>query len=269
MFDAHLARWGLIADGEPIATHSSDLLPVRRDGLPAMLKIAREDEECWGWLALDYWGGDGAARVLAREGHALLLERAMGPLSLSRMVHVGRDDEASRILCAVAAKLHAPRARPRPAALITLDEWFAPLAPVARAQGGIIAAAAAVARSLLADPRDVVVLHGDLHHDNVLDAEGRGWIAVDPKRLLGERTFDFANLLRNPDVEPAVAPGRFERQLDVVTEAARVDRVRLLQWVIAFTGLSAAWYIADGETSGVDLAIAERASAELARMGPA
>ena len=267
MFDAHLARWDLIPDGDPIATHSSDLLPVRRSGLPAMLKVAREDEECWGWLALDYWDGDGAARVLAREGNALLLERAMGPLSLSRMVYDGRDDEASRILCAVAAKLHAPRPRARPAALIPLEEWFAPLPPIARAQGGVLAAAAATAHRLLADPRDVVVLHGDLHHDNVLDAEGRGWIAVDPKRLLGERGFDFANLLRNPDVEPALAPGRLERQLDVVAAAAQMDRARLLQWVLAFTGLSAAWYIVDGDTSTFDLAVAERALAELARTG--
>ena len=267
MFEAHLARWGLVADGEAIATRSSDLLPVRRGGLPAMLKVAREDEECWGWLALDYWDGDGAARVLARDGHALLLERAMGPLSLSRMVYDGHDDEASRILCMVAARLHAPRSRARPTALVTLDEWFAPLAPIARAQGGILATAAAAAHELLADPRDVVVLHGDLHHDNVLDAESRGWIAVDPKRLLGERAFDFANILRNPDSEPALAPGRFERQLDVVAAAAKVDRRRLLQWVLAFTGLSAAWYIVDGQTSTFDLAIAERASAELARTG--
>ena len=40
----HLARWDLVPDGEPITTPSSFLLPVRRNGVPAMLKIAREDE---------------------------------------------------------------------------------------------------------------------------------------------------------------------------------------------------------------------------------
>jgi streptomycin 6-kinase len=45
VFDHYLARWGLTPDGEPIATRSSDLLPVRRAALPAMLKIAREEEE--------------------------------------------------------------------------------------------------------------------------------------------------------------------------------------------------------------------------------
>ena len=44
MFDRYLKRWGLTRDGVPIVTHSSDLLPVRQDGRPAMLKIARAAE---------------------------------------------------------------------------------------------------------------------------------------------------------------------------------------------------------------------------------
>ncbi|MGB2682862.1 MAG: hypothetical protein WBE39_16290 [Candidatus Competibacter sp.] len=45
MFDNYLTRWGLERDGDPIATVSSRLLPVRRDGVRAILKIALEQEE--------------------------------------------------------------------------------------------------------------------------------------------------------------------------------------------------------------------------------
>lgn len=265
VFEHYLTRWNLIADGEPISTRNSDLQPVRRSGAPAVLKIARTDAERRGAQVMEYWDGQGAARVLERDDDALLLERAMGPLSLARMVHRGHDDEATRILCAVASRLHAPRARPLPVGLIALAQWFAPLAPVASAHGGVLAPAAAAARELLAAPRELVVLHGDLHHDNVLDAEARGWIAIDPRCLYGERGFDFANLLRNPDVAPALAPGRLARQVDVVAAAARLERRRLLQWVLAYAGLSAAWDIAEGETSAFDLDLAELAAAELAR----
>ncbi len=96
------------------------------------------------------------------------------------------------------------------------------------------------AQALLADPRDVVVLHGDIHHGNVLDGGERGWLAIDPKGLLGERTFDFVNILRNPDVATALAPGRFARQIEVLTAAASIERQRLLDWTLAFAGLSAA-----------------------------
>ena len=74
--------------------------------------------------------------------------------------------------------------------------------------GGILARCAEAARALLSEPREVGVLHGDLHHDNVLDFGVRGWLAIDPKRLVGERGFDFANIFTNPDArrsDPSVA----------------------------------------------------------------
>ncbi|HEV8392102.1 MAG TPA: aminoglycoside phosphotransferase family protein [Dongiaceae bacterium] len=264
MFDRYLKRWGLTRDGVPIVTHSSDLLPVRQDGRPAMLKIAREAEERRGASLMTWWDGDGAARVLAHDGDAVLLERATGNRSLAAVAHGGADDEASRILCDVAARLHAPRNRPLPD-LIPLSAWFAELEPAAAKHGGILAHATEVARGLLNDQHEAVVLHGDLHHGNVLDFGARGWLAIDPKGLLGERGFDFANIFRNPDLEIAKAPGRVARQAIVIAEAAHLDRTRLLRWVLAYAGLSAAWILKDGDDATLDLTVAEIAAAEIAR----
>ena len=256
----HLARWDLVPDGEPITTPSSLLLAVRHNGVPAMLKIAREEEERRGGALMAWWDGDGAAKVLARHGEALLLERATGPRSLAAMVTDGQDEEASRILCDVAARLHAPRPGPPPD-LVPLTRWFEALAPAARTQGGLLARADLVAQALLADPRDVTVLHGDIHHGNVLDGGERGWLAIDPKGLLGERTFDFVNILRNPNAAVALAPGRFDRQVEVLAAAASVERRRLLDWMLAFAGLSAAWHLADDTPADLDFAIAALAAA--------
>lgn len=264
IFAVHLARWGLVPDGAPIVTPYSSLLPVRYRGAPAMLKVARAAEERAGARLMAWWDGDGAARVLAHEGDALLLERARGAGSLVRMARTGRDDEASRILCAAAAGLHAPRDRPPPE-LVPLERWFRALEPAAARYGGLLARSAAAARGLLAAPREVVVLHGDLHHGNVLDFGARGWLAIDPKGLVGERGFDFANLFCNPDLETATAPGRLARQAEVVAEAAGLERTRLLQWVLAYAGLSAAWSLEDGDEPELAFAVAELAAAELAR----
>lgn len=251
----HFARWDLVPDGEPITTPSSLLLAVRHNGVPAILKIAREEEERRGGALMAWWDGDGGAKVLAQHGDALLLERVNGPRSLAAMVADGQDDEASCILCDVAARLHAPRAGPPPE-LVPLARWFEALAPAARTHGGLLAQADSVAQALLADPRDVVVLHGDIHHGNVLDGGERGWLAIDPKGLLGERTFDFVNILRNPDAATALTPGRFERQVEVLAAAASIERQRLLDWTLAFAGLSAAWHLADGTPADLDLAVA-------------
>ena len=263
MFENYLDRWRLEPDGEPIATTTSRMLPVRRDGVPAMLKVATEPEERRGADTMTWWEGDGAAHVLAHEGDGLLMERAEGTTSLEEMALSGRDDEATRIMCHVAARLHAPRMRPLPSSLVPLPEWFAALEPGAERHRGILERAAATARHLFAEPRDIVVLHGDIHHGNILDFGSRGWLAIDPKGLLGERAFDFVNILRNPNTEIALTPGRFSRQVTVVAEAAGLNRTRLLQWTLAFTGLSAAWIFGDGDEPRLDLAVAELAAAEL------
>ena len=266
MFEDYLDRWRLAPDGEPITTTTSRLLPVRRDGVPAMLKVATEPEERRGADTMTWWDGDGAAHVIAQEGDALLMERAEGATSLAKMALSGCDDEATRIMCQVAAKLHAPRLRPLPSSLVPLPNWFAALEPGAARHKGILEQAVATARHLFAKPRDIVVLHGDIHHGNILDFGSRGWLAIDPKGLLGERAFDFVNILRNPNAQIALAPGRFSRQVTVLAEAAGLDRVRFLKWILAFTGLSAAWILGDGDTPELDLAVAELALAELNRV---
>jgi streptomycin 6-kinase len=55
------------------------------------------------------------------------------------------------------------------------------------------------------------------------------------------------------------------RRLEIVTAAARLDRRRLLQWILAWTGLSAAWYLSDGDPAAIDFQVATLAAAELDR----
>jgi streptomycin 6-kinase len=262
-----MTRWGLVPDGAPLRTHSSLVQMVRYRSAPAVLKVALSEEELRGAGVMRWWRGDGAARVLENEGAAILLERAEGPASLAEMARQGRDDEATRILCAVAAQLHAPRRPPVPD-LVPLPRWFRELEPAASRHGGVLVRAASVARGLLGEPRDVCVLHGDIHHDNVLDFGPRGWLAIDPKGLVGERGFDFANIFCNPDRETALAPGRALRQAGVVAEAAGLEPLRLLEWILAYAGLSAAWSLAEGDDPQPALAVAEIAAGELASTRP-
>ncbi len=269
-FERYLRDWNLVPDGAPIERHVSHLLPVRQGGVAAMLKVAGHDDERIGGKVMSWWDGEGAARVLAHDDTAILMERAEGTASLAVMSRSGHDDEACAILCEVVARLHKPRSDPPPGGLVTLEHWFRELAPAAASHGGILPESAKVAKLLLADQRDIRVLHGDLHHDNVLDFGARGWLAIDPKRVVGDRGFDYANIFTNPDIDHpqwpvATKPERFARRLEIVTEAAGIERTRMLRWILAWTGLSAAWYLGDGDPARIDLDIAELASAELNR----
>ena len=266
MFDTYLKRWGLRADGDAIVTRSSCLLPVIWRDMPAMLKVAVEAEEKAGALLMAWWDGEGAARVLALDGEALLMERAQCRRSLVEMSRNGRDDEATRIICEAMSRLHAPRPK-APPPLVLLEDWFRDLQPAAAAHGGVLATCAATASMLLDSQRDKVVLHGDIHHANILDFGDRGWLAIDPKRLFGERGFDYANLFCNPTQEIATAPAHFLRRLQLVASAASLEPVRLLQWVLAWSGLSAAWFLAHGQSPEPSLTVARMAAARLEHLG--
>ena len=122
---------------------------------------------------------------------------------------------------------------------------------------------ATAAAELLSSPREESVLHGDIHHDNVLDFGERGWLAIDPKRLYGERGFDYANIFCNPNYGIATDPAIFQRRVEQVCRLAGLERRRLLQWILAWSGLSAAWFMEDGQAADIDFRVAELAARAL------
>ena len=271
LFGAWLELWRLVPDGPPFESQArSWLLPVLKEGAPAMLKVAAGEDARRGGDLLAWYGGEGAARVLARDGPVLLLERLAGERDLAAMACSGHDDEATSIICGVVARLHLARAAPQPQ-LTPLSEWLRPLEPAAARHGGVLEKAAVAAAGLFAEPRESIPLHGDIHHRNVLDGEDRGWLAIDPQGLLGERGFDYANLFNNPDADSAhdpalqvaTASGAFARRLKIVADLSSIEPKRLLQWVLAYSGLSAAWTLGSGGNPTVALTIAEIAAAAL------
>jgi streptomycin 6-kinase len=263
MFEEYVRCWRLVPDGEPVVTATSRLLPVRFGERPAMLKVAILDEERRGGSLMRWWDGQGAAAVLAYTGDAILMERARNQLLLADFARNGRDDEASRIICATTAKLHLPQARPKRVDLMPLERWFEPLFARGQVQGGLLGQAASIAAELLAVQQEVATLHGDIHHGNILDFGPRGWLAIDPKGLWGERTFDYANIICNPDHQTAMLPGRFLRQVGLIASVAHLEPKRLLAWVVAWAGLSAAFLLEDGFPPDPALEVGELAAAEL------
>ncbi|MFN8561663.1 MAG: aminoglycoside phosphotransferase family protein [Anaerolineae bacterium] len=113
-----------------------------------------------------------------------------------------RGRGATRIIAGVIRQIHGSRRMPKDG-LYPLDKWFQALfdraaASTAAGDGRSTCAARASRGGLLDDPREVRVLHGDIHHMNIRHSAARGWLAFDPKGVVGERTYDCANTLCNP-----------------------------------------------------------------------
>ena len=266
MFAPYLEKWSLQPDGDRVSTRSSQLLPVRWRGLPAMLKVAHEVEEKLGRLPMRWWAGQGAAEVYADDEDALVMERSDSRQSLFHMAMTGSDEAATRIICGTVAALHAPRDAAIPD-LVPLERWFAALAPAARTHGGVLARSLATAEALFSDLHSPVVLHGDVHHGNILDFGPRGWLAIDPKPVYGDPGYDYANLFCNPELAVVTEPGRLQCHLPIVAAATGMAPRRILSWILAYAGLSAAWFLEDDDDFAVEgeMLIARIAAAELDR----
>ena len=97
----------------------------------------------------------------------------------------------------------------------------------------LIDAAVEVLAELASSQGKEVLLHQDLHADNVLAAQREPWLVIDPKPLRGEREFGIASIVRAYELghEKKVVIGR----LDLMTSELSIDRERARLWSFAQT----------------------------------
>lgn len=250
-------RWDLVP-GEPFPDGSAAwTAPVRRaDGTDAVLKIVLpHDEARHEAAALQAWAGRGAVRLLAHEpaDWALLLERVLPgtPLTTSTLP----ADERLRAAAAVHRALTGlPVGLPTDVSHLTdvCQVWARQLVDRAgRAavegeldvDGGLVAHAHDLLRSLpVAGPADVV-LHGDLNPGNLLEGPDGRWVAIDPKPVRGDPAYDLWPLLEQVDPPLRTSdPARVlaERTALLADELA-IEGSRIAAWAFARCTESALW----------------------------
>lgn len=241
-----IQKWQLLPDGQAFHTNTALLQPVLYKSKKALLKISVEPEEQYGGLLMQWWDGIGAVPVYEYEREALLMERISSKKNLTALVEEGNDDDGTLIICKTADELHKERNKPLPE-LIDLNDWFSDLLFEKANYGSNFVVSSKIAQQLLESTINKTVLHGDLHHENILYADDkRGWLAIDPKRLYGDKAFEYANLFCNPNAKIALTPGRMQQQLSVVCNYTGISYNHLLQWIVAWTALSAIWMLKDG-----------------------
>ncbi|MGI5213077.1 aminoglycoside phosphotransferase family protein [Plantactinospora sp. CA-290183] len=225
------------------------------DGTRAVLKLGVPSGESLRTEAptLDAWAGRGAVRLLRADldRGALLLERAE-PGDRLRDLVPARDTEATSIAVDVLRKLAVP---PPPGCplpdLLTLaqgfDDHLARFGDGGPLPTDLIVRANGLMRELCASAPERMVLHGDLHHDNILRAEREPWLAIDPHGFVGDPGYEVGALLYNPepdDRDPALTalvPARVEQLADGL--GMPVDRV--VAWGFVHAVLSDVWTAED------------------------
>ncbi len=110
------------------------------------------------------------------------------------------------------------------------EEWEQAGRPYERR---LLDAAVETLRDLAASQGEPVLLHQDLHGDNVLRAERESWLAIDPKPLVGEREFGTAPIVRSAELGHSRAAVRY--RFDRLTAELGLDRERARGWAFAQT----------------------------------
>ncbi|MER9694749.1 3'-kinase [Mesorhizobium sp. M0179] len=248
-------RWKIGAPELIAETFSSRIWKVRReDGSPAIVKALKPfddvEDELRGEHYLAWRRGEGAVRLLGRDGHRMLLEYA-GDTLLSDVLAKEGDNAATAIAAELMGRLFSPTRHPAPPDLQPLRTRFASLFKKAGAdrdagEHSLYIEAAEIADRLLDAPHAVKPLHGDLHHDNILHG-ARGWLAIDPKGVVGDPGFDAANLFYNPlgRDDLCLDPERIAHMAEIFARTLGQTPAAILDHAIAYGCLSAAWHHED------------------------
>jgi streptomycin 6-kinase len=216
--------------------------PVRRaDGSDAALKVScPAHRNPWEAKGLQHWAGRGAARLFDSDeaSQILLLERCV-PGTNGDELDVATGNE---VVASLLAELHAvdPPADDEFEPLATMVErfretmwdWFKRFErPVDR---GVVAQADELFTSLTSSSTDAVLLHGDLGPGNAVLSE-RGWLAIYPHPVLGDRAFDVKQVLSLRDLRDA------REQVAFFADRLDLDARRIAGWTFACCVQSALW----------------------------
>ena len=248
-------RWNLTI-GAPVDNLSFNYVApaALTDRTEVIVKTGLTDEFPSQPEALRHFDGHGMVQLLAYDEHdaAMLLERLKPGTSLRAV----EDDEAAISAAAdVMRKLWHPLPRqhyPFP----TVRDWYKGFARLRKLYDGgtgpfpraLFEKAEKLYAELSASMAEPVLLHGDLHQDNILSAEREPWLAVDPKGVIGEPAFETGALLRNfwPDILSIPNPKRLmARRIDQLSAELGFDRERIYNWGFSQAVLSAVWGIED------------------------
>jgi streptomycin 6-kinase len=240
-----LARQWDVVLNEPIRQSPTGQVAFgRRANDQVVVKVPNPDEDEANSLAvLLHFRGSGAVKVLDHDGSAMLLERPVPGRPLTELVIAGRDDEATAILCDVIAALHRFE-RPQQS-FPAVEDWGRELDDYRHSgdtdiPADLVDRAIGLFAELAGSQGPRRLLHGDLHHHNILSDQRRDWLAIDPKGVIGESSYEVGAALRNPTPD-FVVPSIIERRVGIICERLGFDRKRVLGWAFAQSVLSTVW----------------------------
>jgi streptomycin 6-kinase len=258
LLDILATQWGLEISSHVDNVSFNYVAPARRSGQELILKIGVPHPELTSEIAaLTFYKGQGMVKMLAIDeaNGAFLLEKLPGPMLATLFPR--RDEEATQVAAQVMRRLWRPVPDNAKAPFPHIADWLAGLQNLRPKYGGttgpfpeaMIAEVERLVPELLGSSPGDVLLHGDLHHYNIMQAQDGNWCAIDPKGIIGEPAYDVGAFLYNPfeiyshpDLETILA-----RRLTQFSEILEIDKQRLRDWALVTNVLSCWWNVEESD----------------------
>lgn len=257
----YLKLWSL-SEPKLLATTPTSFIYEVSSGEDFILKILTPiglQDEKESAAVLTAWQGRGAVSLKAFDQGALLIERLEGP-NLYAFSASDQEEQATQILCGIIRKIHA-NPIPQRHTIPLLGVLFEPLMnfqQIPSDKKKLFKKAVEMGRHLLQTQSEVVLLHGDLHHENVMKRKTGEYVCFDPKGFIGDPSYEIATILKNPWDYPAIS----EREdlclarAQSFAEALQLPLDRILGFAFVHMCLSAMWALQDGGDPSHQLKIA-------------
>jgi streptomycin 6-kinase len=215
--------------------------------------------------ALTYFDGHASILLLDynEKYNALLLQQAIPGTSLKSLYPANENFVIDCYVYTVQRLLDKPL--PGKCSFRHISDWLGAIDRIKPEQlpEYLLEKAIYLKNILLASMRTEIVLHGDLHHDNILK-DGDTWLTIDPKGIIGEPEFEIAafDFIHNTEFTGDIDIKKlFLTRIKLVAERTGLSAERIQSWVFVRLILSAAWYIEDNGDPSWAIKLAEMLAA--------
>jgi streptomycin 6-kinase len=227
---------------------------TRRDGMSVVVKVGVPNPELYSEIeALHLFNGKGAVGLIESDPDlGVMILEWLDPGEA--IIHLD-DEQATGEAAWVMRRLHGRTTEND--VFPTVADWAEGLKQLrANFEGGtgpfpiyLVEKAEAISNELLNSMDRLILLHGDLHHLNILSAQRSSWLAIDPKGVIGEPAYETGAWIRNPfpDLLGWSNPRDvIVRRIDQFASELGIDRERIHGWSVYQSVLSAWWNYEDG-----------------------
>lgn len=251
----YISHWNLSNLQKITETPTSHIYTSTHNNKKCILKVYTEHGKKCESTAIDFLkiqDQNAVVSVLNANSDAILLNYLPGP-SLKSLVLDGKDNEVTKIISGILNRIHKIEI-PKNHKFELLERRYRSLMNPLGDIPPIIGRAQKFASHLLANQSDVCLLHGDIHHENIIQDEKGAWIAIDPQPLIGPRAYDCVNALHNPHKMPQLTENtsRLLQQTDTLSQIMGIDRQSIINYAFVYGCLSACWSMEDDGESYAD-----------------